>query len=533
MGGSKQKTWRFLLPDVILESADRYPDHPAFRCGNIQLTYAQLADRMSRLAGLLKELGVRRGDRVGIYLNRSIETAIAIYGIMSAGAVYVPLDPNAPISRIRALLHDCGIQHLVTNVTQNRNLKRLLAEPGPLTHIIGTGTELPVETISWATVWSMPGSGPSNSRVLPSDLAYIMYTSGSTGMPKGIMHTHESGLAYAKLSAQTYQLEHSDRLGNHAPIYFDICTLGYFTSPLVGATTVIVPDAYTKMPASLSQLMENEALTVWYSVPLALTQLLHRGVLDARDLSSLRWILFGGTVFPPKYLKQLMQLWPNARFSNVYGPAEVNQCTYYHLESPPATEAPIPLGQIWDHTRMLILDERDEEVTSGEQGELLIQSITMMQGYWNQPDLTDRGFFRRTNPNGRTDTYYRTGDLVRQDEDGVLHFLGRKDQQVKVRGYRVELEGVENVLASHEAVREAAVFPYLDEADEIMIIGAVQLREGAVIEQEKLLVSLKGRLPQYAMPQKIFIVEDFPRTGSGKTSRSELRDQLAVQIKPL
>ena len=182
-------------------------------------------------------------------------------------------------------------------------------------------------------------------KILESDLAYIMYTSGSTGAPKGIMHTHHSGLSYAKLSTQVYDVKPSDRIANHAPLHFDISTFGYFSGPLASATTVIIPDAYTKLPASLSTLMEQEKISIWYSVPLALVQLLHNGVLEARDLSSLRWVLYGGENFMPKYIRSLMALWSNATFSNVYGPAEVNQCTFYHLNMPPESDGPIPIGK--------------------------------------------------------------------------------------------------------------------------------------------------------------------------------------------
>jgi amino acid adenylation domain-containing protein len=446
------------------------------------------------------------------------------------GAVYVPLDPNAPATRTRHLLQDCQIKCLISHTSQARSLAEVVAQPGALKAVIGLDMDWPVSTIAWKSVWEMPANRTFPGRTTAQDLAYIMYTSGSTGLPKGIMHTHYSGLSYARLSADTYQLQSTDRIGNHAPIFFDISTLGYFTAPLVGATTVIVPDAYTKMPASLSQLIEAEQLTVWYSVPLALIQLLQRGVLESRDLTSLRWILYGGEVFPPKYLRSLMQHWPHARFCNVYGPAEVNQCTYYHLEAPPTGDDPIPLGQIWENTKMLLLNGEDQEVTGDAAGELLIRSATMMQGYWNRPDLTEKAFFRHLTPSGLPEVYYRTGDLIRMDELGRLQFMGRKDQQIKTRGYRVELDGVEGLLAAQAGVREAAVFPHQSADGEVVIMAAVILQPSQSITEKELMVILKGELPWYALPQSIFFVENFPRTGSGKTDRPALRQELHQQI---
>ena len=278
-----------------------------------------------------------------------------------------------------------------------------------------------------------------------------------------------------------------------------------------------------KLPASLSSLIEKERLTLWYSVPLALIQLLTRGVIEERDLSSLRWVLFGGEPFPPKHLRKLMESWPNATFCNVYGPAEVNQCTYYHLPAPPPSDTPIPLGTIWENTEGIILGNEDEEVNPGETGELLIRSATRMQGYWNNPELTERSFFIRDRK-GLQEVFYRTGDLVRRNEEGLLEFLGRKDRQVKVRGYRVELSEIEAHFISHPSVYEVAIFPTKDKEGESAIEACVILNEGASIEESALRAFLSGLIPAYAIPNTITLVESFPRTSTGKINYLELRN---------
>ena len=476
---------------------------------------------MNQLANLLLQSGVQRGDRVGVFLNRSLETAIAIYGIMQAGAAYVPLDSSAPAPRTRFLLQDCGIKHLVTNPSQRRGLQQILSEKTNLRSVIGLKGEWPVESISWEEVEQMKSHAPP-VRILENDLAYLMYTSGSTGAPKGIMHTHRSGLAYAKLSAGLYGLTPDDRIGNHAPLYFDISTFGYFSAPLAGATTVIVPDAHTKMPASLTQLMEKERLSIWYSVPLALVQMLQRGLLEKRDLTSLRWVLYGGEPFPSKHLRKLMQQWPQARFSNVYGPAEVNQCTFYHFPKPPEEGEAPPLGQVWDNTEMLVLDEKNEEVASGQTGELLIRTATMMRGYWNNPKLTQNSLFKKETVPGMEEAFYRTGDLVKIGDDGLLYFLGRKDRQIKTRGYRVELDEVANALLSHEAIAEAAVFPVGNKDGGRLIEAAVILKNGMDTDGEALRKYLADRLPSYALPQKIYFRNGFPRGSTGKIDYHQL-----------
>ena len=297
----------YLLTHSIEQSAKRFPERQAFVWANQSITFAELHKQTNQLANLLIVQGVKKGDRVGIYMNRSLESAIAVYGIMKAGAAYVPLDTSAPITRTQFLINDCEIKHLVTIPTQKRPLKTLVAEDVRLDSIIGAKVDWHINTFSWEEVLEQSAKNPDVT-ILDSDLAYIMYTSGSTGAPKGIMHTHRSGLTYAKLSADLYDLNENDRIGNHAPLHFDISTMGYFTAPLVGATSVVVPEPHTKMPASLAQLIEKEKLTIWYSVPLALIQMLQGGTLADKDFSALRWVLYGGEPFPAKHLRTLMEL---------------------------------------------------------------------------------------------------------------------------------------------------------------------------------------------------------------------------------
>ena len=260
-------------------------------------------------------------------------------------------------------------------------------------------------------------------------------------------------------------------------------------------------------------------------MPYALVQLLLHGVLEDRDLSSLRWVKFGGEPFPPKHLRALQKLMPNARFSNVYGPAEVNQCTIYNV--PPLAEdddEPLPIGTIWPNAEGLIVDADDEPVATGEAGELLVRTPTMMQGYWNRPDLNADAFFYRSAPGGMTDRFYRTGDLVQRRSDGDLDFLGRMDRQVKTRGYRVELDEVEAALLTHDAVAETAVFPVPDASGTLRIEAAVISREGTGLTENDLRRHLASRLPAYAIPTTFALVETFPRTSNGKIDRLALQE---------
>ena len=534
---------RHLLQHSIDHSADRFGDRDAFRFEGEALGYETLALRANALANLLIEQGVKRSDRVGIYMNKGLELPVAIYGILKAGAAYVPIDPSSPVERVALLIKDCGIRHLVTNQSRAARAHQLCADleaaKSALQCVIGTkGPEnsdkaSTTQFFEWQSTESAPTTTPDVTLV-EQDLAYIMVTSGSTGTPKGLMHTHRSGRAYAELSAEEYGVESTDRLGNHSPLHFDMSTFEYLTAPFCGATTVIIPEDVVMFPRSVAQLIEQEQLTFWYSVPLALIQLLLHGDILNRDLNSLRWILFGGEPFPQKHLARLVDLLPHARFSNSYGPAEVNQCTAYHLPRGPldVTE-PLPIGPVWSGSEGMVVGADNAIVAPGESGELLIRSPTMMQGYWARPDLNREAFFEEEQFPDFDRTFYRTGDLVRDRGDGNLLFLGRKDRQVKVRGYRVELDEVEAALGSLPGVTEAAAVCIRDTDANSTIEAAVTVEhqpnhtEAPSVIASGLRKHLQRLLPAYAVPSEIHIRATLPRTGSDKIDRRALTEELA------
>ncbi len=512
----------FLLHHLVDEAASCHGGREAFRFNGSALTYEQLAADAARLAAVLVDAGVRPGDRVAIYMYKGLELPVAIYGILKAGAAYVPIDPGSPVARVRFVLEDCGIRHLVTNGSRARRIPELLRAAPTIAMVIGiprtAGIDERCRAIPWDEVLAAePLVRPA--RVTEDDLAYIMYTSGSTGLPKGMMHTHASGSSYAKLSARTYGVRPDDRLGNHSPLHFDMSTFEYLTGPLCGATTVIIPEETAMFPVSLGALLEHERLTFWYSVPLALIQLITHGVVDRIDATSLRWVLFGGEPFLPKHLWRLMDCWPHARFSNVYGPAEVNQCTYYHVPvAEKGSTGAIPIGEVWENAEGRVVDMNDRPVEPGETGELLVRTPTMMRGYWARPDLNRTAFYEQEAYPGFIKRFYRTGDLVRQRADGNLLFVGRKDRQVKIRGCRVELDEVEHVLGSFDEVADAAAVA-VGRTGEVELIAVVLLRRAGSADAGELRRRLAERLPSYAVPARVEIRDSLPRTTSGKIDR--------------
>ena len=514
------------LTDIITNSAELYSDNEAFKCEENSVSFKELDAKTSQLAKCLIDSGVKKGDRVGIYLNRCLETAIAIYGILKAGAAYVPLDFTAPHPRTRSLIDNCDIEFLVTSNSQKRKIISLIDKSSSLKGVIGLSHDLSVKTVSWDSVFNIRLEDYQAIEINQDDLAYIMFTSGSTGSPKGIMHTHRSGLNYAKLSAKLYQVNSKDRVANHAPINFDISTFGYFSAPLSGASTVIITDAHTKFPVSLANLIEKEKLTIWYSVPLALVQILLSGTFDKINFDSLRWVLFGGEVFGLKYLNEFMEKLPNATFSNVYGPAEVNQCTYYNFNSVTALDSQLPIGKVWYDAEYKILDTNDIEVAKGEKGILVIKADTMMKGYWKNEELTVQSLYIELNDENLESKYYRTGDVFYENGDGNLFFVGRNDRQTKIRGFRIELDEIESVLLKHPSVKEASVILVELENNKKELYAATLMLPGTTVSNKELKSFCKSHLPVYSVPDQIQIFETLPRTSSGKIDRNVLMNNL-------
>lgn len=520
-------TAMYILPQILDRAVQEQPEKVAFKYMQNGVTFSELQKRATKLALVLTEHGLKKGDRIGIYMPRCLESAIAVYGVLKAGGVYVPLDPFAPQQRTEFVIKDCTINYIVTIPQQKRKLKKIALNTA-LKSVIGLDElEVPLtKVISWEDVFRHNEEEFKPVNILGDDLAYILYTSGSTGKPKGIMHTHTSALAFVRLVSDLYQMQ-NEIYGMHAPLHFDPSVQGFFAAPYALATTIIVSDAHTKMPSSLAQLIEQEQITIWFSVPLALMQLLSHGDLDKKNMTALKWVLFSGEVFPTKHLRSLMEKWPFARFSNIYGPTETNQCTFYHVGDIPKTNKPIPIGSIWGDTEFKILNDKEEEVPKGEIGELVVRTATMMKGYWNNKALTQESLFKDETIPGFEKLYYKTGDQVRLDEEGQLLFFGRNDHQIKIRGYRVELEEINNVFTALDEVDEAVTIVLEDKDNYDKKLTAVLLpKQHHTLDLQGIKSYAKTQLPPYAVPTSIHVYSEFPRTATGKIDRKKIEKHM-------
>jgi amino acid adenylation domain-containing protein len=528
-----------ILPQILSEAAARHSDRVALAMDNRTITYAELEAASNQFARSLIRQGVERGDRVALWLNKSIETVVAIYGIMKAGAAYVPIDPAAPEARMGYICRDCSVTGLVTVRERATALERTFAGGTPMKAVWyadADDREPPAVGSVSGVSWQELGGERTDSiaySACADDLAYILYTSGSTGEPKGVMLSHGNAVSFVNWASETFAISAEDRLANHAPFHFDLSVFDLYAGAQAGATVFPVSPRIAAFPAATAKQWSEQKLTIWYTTPSTLVLMLSRGGLAMLDLSALRLLLFAGEVFPVKYLRALMELAPQARFANLYGPTETNVCTWYEVVSPPEGDTPVPIGRACSNCNLHILDEERKPVAEGEAGELWVSGGTVMQGYWGRPERSREMLKPIEIGAGITVRAYKTGDLVRMRPDGNLEFLGRRDHQVKTRGYRVELGEIESVLHSHPAVDEAVVIALPDDTIGHRLAAIIVIKPQAEVSKTALQQHCADTLPRYMVPGAMEIRPTLPRTSSGKVDRQALTASLVQHAQTL
>jgi amino acid adenylation domain-containing protein len=511
-----------LVHDLLSAAARSGGTSIAVVDGERELSYAELDARSSSLAAALVDRGVEPGDRVGLLLEKSLEAVIAIYGVLKAGAVYVPLDDQAPVHRLAYIARDAGMRCVVSSDARAGVCSEIIAQGAPIETIIGAGYDAEdddagpsVEWLPWSVVDEFDPTAPPIADD-PDALAYILYTSGSTGEPKGVMLSHANCRAFVDWAAGEVGVTPEDRLSSHAPFHFDLSTFDLFAAAHGGAAVVLVPRDLSIFPVMLARFIAEQAITVWYSVPSALTALVLRGELQETPLPALRVVIFAGEVFPVKYLAQLMELVPEPRYLNFFGPTETNVCTWHEVPRGEPPTAELPIGVPLPGVSAAIELEDGTPAGDGELGELVIGGPTVMHGYWNDPERTARTL--RVADGVRS---YRTGDLVRRRPDGELLFAGRRDSQIKTRGYRVELGEIEAALSATEGVVEAAVIAVPDETITNRLKAFVVTAEP--IATARLQRLCRERLPSHMIPDEIEFRSELPKSSTGKVDRRALQ----------
>ncbi len=490
--------------------AKENPDFPALSDNKLTLSYSELNDHANRMANYLIKKGVSVEDKVAVCIDRSIEMMISIFGILKAGAAYLPLNPENPEERLRSILDDAQSKVVLTSRSSCANLP--------------AGS--PVEYID--NILSEPFSSDSSNpevNVKSGNLAYVLYTSGSTGTPKGVMIEHHSVLNRLGWMQKAYPIDKSDTLLQKTPITFDVSVWELFWWSFNGARLVLLPKGGEKDPETIAEYIDKYKVTTIHFVPsmfatffetMATLKLFNK-------MKNLSRIFLSGEALPLKLVKEfneMREFYSLPELINLYGPTEATvDVSFYNCPAKNITN--VFIGKAIDNTKLFVVDRKDLLQPIGVPGELIITGVNLARGYLNRPDLTSEKFFSLKISESETFRAYRSGDLVKLNSEGEIDYLGRLDNQVKIRGFRIELGDIEAKILEHPFITHCAVI-VVDKGDYKYLVAYVCLKPGNDIGSEKLRKYLSGKLPDYMVPAFIVFLDHLPLTSSGKINRKSL-----------
>jgi len=505
-----------LLQDLVARQAELRPEATALVYGAKRLSYGELDAAANRLARALVEAGCRKADRVCFLYPKKPAAMVWMLGILKAGAMHVPLDVASPAARLRRIVASCEPRFILA-----------AGQAAPLAAEIFAGLDHPPR-LGW-----MEQGTPSNLRAAftlndvarepsdalpcatrPEDPAHILFTSGSTGMPKGVVITHANVMAFVNWGLGHFGLDHTDRVSGHTPLHFDLSTYDIFGAYAAGAELHVVPLETALLPHRLAEFIRISRLTQWFSVPSVLNYMAKVDAVRPNDFPELRRVMWCGEVLPTPILMHWMRRLPHARFTNLYGPTETTIASSYY-DVPACPEDPtahIPIGAACEGEELFLIND-----------EIHIGGVGLSPGYWRDPVKTAAAFV--PHPSRPGERIYRTGDLGRLRPDGLLELIGRADSQIKSRGYRIELGEIEAALASLTELRESAVVAIPSQGfEQWQICCAYVPMPGVAATPATLRTSLSKLIPGYMMPARWNAYEALPRNANGKIDRPRVKE---------
>jgi amino acid adenylation domain-containing protein len=513
-----------LLHDYLSDSAERLPEKIALVCRGARLTYRQVDRRASRLASALVRRGVERGDRVLVFGDNGVDVAVAFWAALKAGAVATVVSPQTRADKLRYMIEDCRPRALVADARLSGVVAEAAAGSAHLRSILVAGGDVPAGKLDGLpnvtslarAIEDEPGDEPPPRRCIDVDLAAIVYTSGSTGDPKGVMLTHRNMLTAATSITTYLENVEDDVILGALPLAFDYGLYQMIMAFKVGARLVL--ERSFAYPAEVLSVVAAEGVTGFPGVPTMFAVLAEMKDLAAFDLSRVRYVTNTAAALGARHIAAIHAMFPRARLYSMYGLTECKRCTYLPPED--LDRKPGSVGIAIPNTELWIVDEEDRRVGPGIVGQLVIRGATVMRGYWEKPEATARKL--RPGPLPGELVLY-TGDLCKLDADGYLYFVARMDDVIKSRGEKVAPKEVETAILEIEGVKETAVIGVPDEILGQAIKAFVVLERGVTLSVRELVRECQARLEPLMVPKYVELAEALPKTSTGKIKKTDLR----------
>lgn len=498
------------------------------------LSYEQLELSSNRLARALRQVGCREGDRVCLFTPKTTSAITAMLAVLKAGCVYVPVDVEGPSTRTARIVGAAEPRAVLLGGRAAGMLEESLQDAALAGRVAVVALDREADESRGAELsradWEGESPRPLPTKGSGDDPAHILFTSGSTGVPKGVVITHSNVIAFVEWAVSHFGLGPRDRISGHPPLHFDLSTSDIYGAQASGAQLHLVPASSNLLPHKLAQFIRDAELTQWFSVPSTMTYMARLDTFGHGDFPSLERVLWCGEVLPTPTLIHWMERLPDVRFTNLYGPTEATIASSYHpVERRPLDPAEaIPIGRPCPGEELLLLDSELRSVPPGESGDLYIAGCGLSPGYWRDEDATRAAFIADPRTPGSGARIYRTGDLARLGDDGLLYFLGRADTQIKSRGYRIELGEIESALHAIDDLRESAVVALLAEGFEGWTICCAYVAAASgEVEPKGVREALRRSLPSYMLPSRWLALPELPKNPNGKIDRPRLRELFA------
>ena len=495
-----------IVTQYLRETAKAYPEHPAFVDQKVSQSYSEVLDEGEKIAFQLISRGLFKKP-IAVLMDKGARTVTAFMGVALSGNYYTVIDTKMPQNRIEKILDTFEPEVIIVdkkNVKKAAELNREI-----IVYEDVAGQELSNDDRSEVTA--------AESKIIDTDILYVLFTSGSTGIPKGVIITHRSVIDYTEWVGETFDLDNSTVIGNQAPFYFDNSVLDIYSTIRNGATLHVIPQMMYSFPIRLLEYIRDNAINTIFWVPTVLSRVADLELLDKCEIDCLEKVLFAGEVMPARQLNAWMRRLPDATFANLYGPTEITvDCTCYIVDREIRDDESVPIGYACMNSDVLVLNDKNELVATNEKGELCVRGSSLSLGYYKNPEKTAEVFVQNPLNDLYHELIYRTGDIVHYNERGEIIYDGRMDSQIKHTGHRVELGEIETAVSSnpeiksncclHESVKDQLVLFYVGD-----------------IEEDELRKYLTALVPEYMLPNIYHKLEQMPLNMNGKIDRVFLK----------